>query len=245
MIVMSTMRGTALALMSLLTFAGCQRSVGTIPADTASSSAHAGAANPNHLPSLGDAQNKLEDLITQPASPFRLTYLKTGSDGYSCSYDVEVSPKGIKGKETLVRSPSKPNPPFDARTQVRDLDGSPIGSNSWRFIANDLLSSLGDDLQYASPGLRYVADESSGGFDTSHYDIDLANIAIRNQSLPVNAGLVTAASSSQQPKYYSIKGSAWIAKDDGRLVKAQYDRITTFSDGTKAALHYDLAVTKE
>jgi len=245
MIVMSMVRGTTLAVVSVLALAGCQRSVSTTPQETALPPVHPAVQNPDLPPSLGAAQAKLEDEITQPSSSFRLTYIKTGPDGYSCSYDVEVSSKGIRGKESLVRSQSNGGSLSHARAQVRDLDGTPIGSNSWRFIANDLLTSFGSDLQYVESGLRYIDDESVGGFETRRYDFNLADVSTANKSVPVNADLISLTSSLQQPKYYSFKGSAWIAKNEGRLVKAQYDHITTFNNGTKAAIHYDLATTKE
>jgi len=238
-------RGAVLGMVAILTFASCQRAGRRTVSDTPVPAERAVAQNPNPKQTLVDAQNKLEDVITQPASPFRLTYSKSGSDGYSLAYDVLISSAGIKGNERLLRPQASAATGSDTKPEVRALDGTPIGSNAWRFIANDLLTSFGSNLQYAGPGARYVGEESTGGFETRRYDFDLANVSAMNQDSPVNAGLVSNSKSSQQPKYYSFKGSAWVANDDGRLVKAQYDHITTFSNGTKAQIHYDLAISRE
>jgi hypothetical protein len=245
MMVVKAERCAALVLVSLLAVSGCHRTTTSNPQKREISNEQEMAQNPNGLPSLKDAQNKLEDAITQPASSFHLTYKKDGSDGYSCFYDVEISPAGIQGSERLVRPKSNAREIDDSTGEVRRLDGTPIGSNAWRFIANDLLSSLGSDLQYAETGLKYAEEESTGGFDTRRFDFDMTDIAAGNKAAPVNAGFVSNLSAAQQAKYYSFKGSAWIAKDNGRLVKAQYDHVSTFTDGAKASMHYDLSITKE
>jgi hypothetical protein len=244
-LVTNAVRCTALALVSLLGVLGCHRTAGASLPESPATQKQETAQNLSRLPSLKDAQNKLEDAIIQPASPFHLTYRKDMPDGYSCFYDVEISPTGIKGRERVVRQQAAANYISDSRSEIRALDGTPIGSNSWRFITNDLLTSLGSDLQYAEAGLKFAEDELSGGFDTRRYDFDLTDVEVGSKAVPVNAGLVSNSLPPQPPKYYSFKGSAWIAKDNGRLVKAQYDHVSTFANGSKALVHYDLSTTKQ
>lgn len=245
MIPTSVTRATVVAMVTVLTASSCQQIVRTSTQQTSSPAEHAAAQTPGLLPSLGDAQNKLEDVITQPSTTFRLRYSKSVSGGYSFWYDVEVSPTGIQGKEKLVRSQASASPDAGKTAEVRELNGTPIGSNSWRFIANDLLTSFGSDLQYAEPGLRYVGEESKGGFETRRYDFDLAHVPVADKTTPIHAGLVDKSSRSEEPKYHSLKGTAWIAKEDGRLVNVRYDHITTFADGTRVSIHYDLSITRE
>ena len=49
----------------------------------------------------------------------------------------------------------------------------------------------------------------------------------------------------RQTKDYNVKGSAWIAKDDGRMVKFSFDNIYTFSDGKTDSTHFEGTVTKK
>lgn len=46
-------------------------------------------------------------------------------------------------------------------------------------------------------------------------------------------------------KDYNVQGSGWIAKEDGRMVKFQYDSIMLFSDGENDVTHFEGLVTKK
>ena len=49
----------------------------------------------------------------------------------------------------------------------------------------------------------------------------------------------------RQTKDYNVKGSAWIAKDDGRMVKFSFDNIFTFGDGKIDSTHFEGTITKQ
>jgi hypothetical protein len=42
-----------------------------------------------------------------------------------------------------------------------------------------------------------------------------------------------------------VKGSTWLAKDDGPVLKFNYDYITMFSDGSQDISHHEGIVTKK
>jgi hypothetical protein len=49
----------------------------------------------------------------------------------------------------------------------------------------------------------------------------------------------------RQTKDYNVKGSAWISKDEARMVKFSFDNIYTFSDGKLESTHYEGTITKK
>ena len=53
------------------------------------------------------------------------------------------------------------------------------------------------------------------------------------------------AAGLRQTKDYNVKGSAWIAKEDGRMVRFRFDNIYTFADGKLDGTHFEGSVSKQ
>jgi NADPH-dependent 2,4-dienoyl-CoA reductase/sulfur reductase-like enzyme len=100
--------------------------------------------------------------------------------------------------------------------------------------------------------VKYVADEQVGGYDARRYDFDLSQLPAINRAGTVLGGrllggMVNNSTGGKQAvmKDYNVKGSVWLAKDDGRMVKFVYDYITTYSDGTQKTSHHEGLVSKK
>lgn len=192
---------------------------------------------------LQAAMNKLQDSLGKPAGPFHLSAKKSGSDGFTTQCEADVSPDGIVGKQTDFAPAMKVgNDAFPARTNVRELKGTPLGSPGWGYARGNIIGAyLNGHIGDAQEGVKYVGDEQTGGYEARHYDFDLANVDARIKKA-MNLG---NAMGLRQTKDFNMKGSAWIAKDDGRMVKFAYDTTFTFADGSTDTTHYEGTVTKK
>jgi len=202
------------------------------------------AANADDLPSLADAMDKLQSAMEKPSSPFHLSLKKVQSDGYSYQCEADVSSDGITGQQTDV-SPTTHigNEVFPASTKVRNLNGSPVGSSSWGIARTGILMAyMNGRIGDAQPGVKYVGEEQTGGYAARRYDFDLTGIeADAKKAMMIG----NSFGGGRQVKDYNVKGSAWVAKDDGRMVKFQFDSFMLFSDGENYTTHYDGVVTKK
>ncbi len=103
------------------------------------------------------------------------------------------------------------------------------------------MAYLNGHIRDAQPGVKYFGDESIGGFDARHYDFDLTGVDADIKK----AMEMGSAMGLRQAKNYNVKGSAWIAKDDGRMVKFSFDNVYTFSDGKIESTHYEGTIAKK
>lgn len=216
-----------------------------LPALTGCHSAHstqesdalpaAASSKANGLPDLRHSIELLGDTVKKPAFSFHLSFRKNRSDGSSFQYEADISPGGITGRSTLG-------------TFTQNWNGTPMGSSEWRGVAMAVLQPLPyDQLEEAQPGVKYAADESTGGYDAHRYDFDLGSVPASAKAgvlMGTNA-VGSIVGSGRKLKDYNVKGSAWIAKDDGHLVKTIYDYITVFDGGERDTTHYEVVATKK
>ncbi len=208
---------------------------------TASSNSN---SNSNDPPSLDGAMNQLQHAIEKPASPFHISFKKVRSDGFSYQCEADVSADGITGQQTEVSPATKLDKDvFPASTQVRTLTGTPLGSLAWGIVrTNIFMAYLNGHIGDAQQGMKYVGEEQTGGYDARRYDFDLANVSSDAKKA---LQLASTFGGGRQLKDYNVKGSAWLSKDDGRMVKFQYDSTMLFSDGENNTTHYEGIVTKK
>ena len=194
---------------------------------------------------LADAMDKLEKAIEKPASPFHISFEKRDSDGFSYHCEADVSSQGIFGKQTDV-SPTTHvgSEVFPASTRVRELKGAPFGSPDWSMVRTGIvLTFMNGHIGDAQAGVRYVADESAGGYDARRYNFDLTGVSSDAKTAMTMGN--TLMPGERQLKGYNVKGSAWIAKSDGRIVKFNFDSIMLFSNGEDSTTHYEGVVSKK
>lgn len=197
--------------------------------------------NSNSTPGLQGAMGKLLASIEKPAAPFHVSFKKIAPGGFSYATEADVSSDGITGKETdLVPNTQV----FPASAKVRDINGVPLGGSSWgRERTTMAMAYLNGHIGDAQEGAKYVGDEQVGGFDTRRYDFDLTDI--NSDSKKAMVGGSSFAPGVRKLKDYNVKGSGWIANEDGRMVKFQYDSIMLFSDGENDVTHFEGLVTKK
>lgn len=201
-------------------------------------------AKKSDLGDLQAAMDKLQDSLGKPAAPFHVAFKKSGSDGFTTECEADVSAEGIIGKQTdFAPATTVGTDSFPAHTNVRELQGTPIGTPEWGYARGNIIGAyLNGHIGDAQEGVKYIGDEQTGGYESRHYDFDLANV---DATIKRAMNLGNAMPGMRQTKDFNMKGSAWIAKDDGRMVKFQYDTIYTFADGKTDTTHFEGVVTKK
>jgi hypothetical protein len=235
-----------LSMVCILQFAACTSSKPKLAGDAgqgSSGSTRAMAATRPGLPSLADALAKLTDAIEKPASSFHLSLKKSESSGLQYECEADVSSTGIVGRQTDHSPEVKMGTDvFPANTRVRQLSGRPPGSLSWSTVRGGIeMTYLSGHIGDAQEGVKYAGDVETGGYQTLRYDFDLAGI---DATIKRAMGVGNAVGAGRQVKEFNIKGSAWIAKDSGEMVKFEYDTIYGFSNGESETIHYDGAMSK-
>ena len=235
-----------LSVVFILQFAACTSSKPKITADASertSTSVRASATTKPGLPNLADAMERLTNAIEKPASPFHLSLKKSESSGLQYECEADVSSTGIVGRQTDHSPEVKMGTDvFPANSRVRQLSGTPPGSLNWSTVRGGIeMTYLSGHIGDAQEGVKYAGDAQTGGYDAQRYDFDLAGI---DATIKRGMGVGNAVGAGRQVKAFNIKGSAWIAKDSGEMVKFQYDTIYSFSNGESETIHYDGAVSK-
>ncbi|HTM35914.1 MAG TPA: hypothetical protein VL156_04145 [Terriglobales bacterium] len=229
----------AFVMLSLVTFTACK-------SRTTASSPNARVAAPKPASKEDDLQaamDKLEESIHKPAESFHASFKKSGSDGFSYECQAEISSSGITGQQIDNNPATKfGTDVFPANTRTRQLNGTPYGSPAWQTVYGGIsMAYLNGHIGDAQPGVKYFGDEQSGGYDARRYDFDLTGVdANIKKAMEMGNSL-----GMRQTRDYNVKGSAWIAKNDGRMVKFSFDNIYTFNDGKIESTHYEGIITKE
>jgi hypothetical protein len=229
----------ACALLSLVLLWAC---TSTPVGHRSSSPPKTESARPNNDADLQAAMDKLQESIHKPSAAFHGSFKKSTSDGFSYECEAEISSSGITGQQTNNNPTTKiGDDVFPANTRTRQLNGTPYGSPDWQTTYGGIsMTYLNGHIGDAQPGVKYAGDEQIGGYDARHYDFDLTGM-----DAPIKSAMVVGnAVGLRQTKDYNVKGSAWIAKDDGRMVKFSFDNIYTFSDGKIESTHYEGAIKK-
>jgi len=212
-------------------------------------------ASGSAMPDLAGAMTRLGDSIQKPTSSLHVSFKKASSDGFTYSLEADVSPHSVTGQETDTRPQSKTGSMESGGTTVFPRNATGVGTPQWVTTAGAIelayLNPTMNGMRDAQAGMKYVGDEQTGGYEARRYDFDLAS-APASAKLPTLLagkwlGSVASGVTGKRVmlKDYNIKGSAWLAKDDGRMVKFQYDYISMFDNGTQNVTHYEGIVTKK
>jgi len=210
-------------------------------------------ASASGMPSLPEAMDKMGAVILKPTSSFHLSFKKVSSDGTSYSLEEDVTPGSLTGQETQVAPKTRMENMEVGGTQVFPRNAT-AGTHDWQMTVSAIEMAYlnGMDIRDAQPGMKYIGEEEAGGYDARRYDFDLANVPVSERAGTLLGakwlGSVVNGATGQKGatlQDFNIKGSAWIAKDDGRMVRFQYDNISMFSDGSQKILHHEGIVTKK
>lgn len=199
--------------------------------------------SPGNNSDLQDAMDKLQNSIEKPSAPFHGSFKKSNSDGFSYECEADISPSGITGQQTDNNPETRMGTDvFPANTRTRQLNGTPYGSPDWQATYGGIVMAyLNGHIRDAQPGVKYVGDEETGGYAAHRYNFDLTGV-----DADIKKAMVMGNALGQRhTKDYNVKGAAWIAKDDGRMVKFSFDNIYTFSDGKIDSTHYEGLIAKK
>jgi hypothetical protein len=208
-----------------------------------SGKAKSSLAKPGNPDDLQAAMDKLQASLEKPAAPFHASFKKSGVNGFSYQCEADVSADGILGQQTDFSPATEVGSDvFPASTRSRELNGTPYHSQTWYTVYGGIsMTFLNGHIRDAQPGVKYAGDEQIGGYDARRYDFDLTGVDAdikKAMTLGNAAGL-------RQTKDYNVKGSAWIAKEDGRMVRFRFDNIYTFADGKLDGTHFEGSVCKK
>jgi hypothetical protein len=236
---------TVLAL-ALAGMTGCSSKLSQPESNPKSAPPASTSTAPNGMPYLAEAMDKLQTSLEKPAAPFHVSFKKARSDGFSYACEADVSSAGIVGEQTDVAPETKlGTDTFPAHTDTKKINGAPPGSQDWNFARTTIaLAYLNGHIGDAQEGVKAAGEETVGGYAARRYDFDIANLDTVSKRA-MTLGNAAYGSGGRHLNDYNVKGSAWIAKDDGRMVKFQFDSIMAFSDGEKDTTHYEGAVTKK
>ncbi len=206
----------------------------------------------NGEPYLPDAMDKMGQAIMKPASSFHLSFKKTNSDGSSYSLEEDVTPGSMTGQETQVTPKTQMGGMEMGGTHVFPRNAT-AGTHGWVMTVNAIeLAYLNPmDIRDAQSTVKLVGDEQVGGYDARRYDFDLSQAPASDKAGTLLAGkwlggvVNNATGGHVVMKDYNVKGSVWVAKDDGRMVKFSYDYITIFTDGSQKISHHEGTVTRK
>ena len=119
------------------------------------------------------------------------------------------------------------------------MRGSPVGSADWSVAKGAIVTAyLNAHIADAQEAAKYVDEELTGSFASRRYDFDLAEARATTRDFPI------ALHQGRQVKDYNMKGSVWIAKDTGVMVRFDLETAMVFLNGEEYTTHYAGRVTK-
>jgi len=226
------------ALVALLLLSGCRASM---PSEAKNTVADAKSAA---VPPLAEAMAKLGDSIRKPASSFHVSFAKSDTNGTSYKCDADISPTLITGTQTAVQPVvTMGSATIPASTTVTPLNVAIADTSDWNRTATTMqLAYLNGHIGDGQAGVRAAGEEMKGGFDTRRFDLDLASAPANAKAAILMAGNLMGG--TRRLVDYNVKGSAWVCKEDGRMVKFSFDYSMKFSNGETDTTHYEGEVSR-
>ena len=180
---------------------------------------------------LTRAALQLQGMVKNPPGPFHVSFTesssKSSSDQHVVSTEGDVTPATIDYTESETEhGQTSTNTKHVARTQMSEMQLDmhfmlPVPWHGELFAAGDATKPAGS--------------ESVNGYDTMKYSIDTADEPPAEKA---------TFSKMMLDKDYKIVGTAWVAKDNGALVKYVIDMEENGKDGGVKRTHFEGNVTK-
>lgn len=170
----------------------------------------------------------LQQMIKNPTGPFHLSFMERSSDRDASSVEADVTPAAIDfTKHETMAGQTSTTTKHLARAQVSemDIDFGVMGPVPWH-----------GELVAAQDATKPADAERVNGYNTMKYAIDTANEPAAQKA----AFLALMA-----VKDYKIAGSAWVATDNGCLVKYAIVLEQDGKDGNVKRTHFEGNVTKK
>ena len=194
------------------------------PACSSGSSSNA-ETSPSKI-DLTRAALRLQEMVKNPPGPFHVSFSETSSksssDQHVMSTEGDVTPTTVDYTE-------------------RETEHGQTSTNT-KHVARGQMSEMELDMQFMVPvpwhgeliaakdATRPAGTESVNGYDTLKYSIDTANEPPAEKA---------TFSKMMLDKDYKITGTAWVAKDNGALVKWAIDMDENGKDGSVKRTHFE------
>ncbi len=190
---------------------------------------------------VGDGLTRLSDSISKPQAAFHFSYQsrenlnpkfpsQAGSKPEVGTVEVEadIAPDQIAVSETRGGK----------RTETKANKSDPMFEMAKLPVLGSLLGPT-FPLAFAGPTARFAGSDTVGGVVADKYDMDTTTADATTQAGIAMAGAMLGG----KVKINSVKGSAWLDKSSGRLVKFTVDTDLRTQDGQSWQEHYQAVVT--
>ncbi|MGH9730354.1 MAG: hypothetical protein ACRD4A_01540 [Candidatus Acidiferrales bacterium] len=181
---------------------------------------------PNRFSPTG-ASVCLQQMIKNPPGPFHVSFAERSAGQDASSVEADVTPAGIDyTKHETSAGQTSTDTKHLARAQVTEME-----------VDFDLMKPVPwhGELVAAQDAAKSAGAESVNGYNTIRYSIDTANEPAARKATFLSLMAV---------KDYKIVGSAWVATDNGCLVKYAIDLEQDGKYGNVKRTHFEGDVTK-
>lgn len=190
---------------------------------------------------VGDGLTLLSKSIDKPQAAFHFSYQsrenlnprfpsQAGSKLEMGTVEVEadITPDDVAVSETRGGK----------KTETKANKSDPMFGLAKLPVLGSLLGAT-FPLAFASPTARFAGSDTVGGAAADKYDMDTSTADAATQTGIAMAGAMLGGKVSIK----SVKGSAWLEKSSGRLVKFNVDTDLSTQDGQSWQEHYEAVVT--
>lgn len=220
--------------------AGCQSKAGPSSGFSAPLSGHSSGAQDSKK--VSDGIKLLMDSIDKPQAPLHFSYQATEN----------VNPKFPMTNGELPRlgpvsveadiSPDEVSVTENRDGKQSEAKGSKSDAGAYGLAKLGVLGCMLDvtfPFAYAGPTAAAAGSDSVGGVATDKYDMDTTTANASTQAaMAMLGGMLNG-----KLKVKSVKGSAWLEKSTGRLVKFDLSTELSMQDGHSWDEHYQVTVT--
>jgi hypothetical protein len=210
-------------------------------AGPAMTGAQAGSQTPARI--ISNASKLVMDGINKPTAPMHLSY--SGQENINPNFPTTAGSKPQVGPLLIQAdvAPAKVSVTTTTGTTKQTLAGDSTNVMNMANARMQLVMALlpaNITLAFGSAAAQPAGSESVGAVSADRYDVNTATASPSAQ-----AGFQAAAAMfGRQEKVQSVKGSVWVDKATGRLVKMSLDTQLTDTLGDKWTEHREMLVTE-
>jgi hypothetical protein len=224
--------------------AGCQKSAGTASGPSSGFSVplsgHSGRAQDSKK--VTDGMKRLMDSFEKPDAPFHFSY--QAKENVNPKFPMQAGELPKLGPVTVEADVSSDDVSVTEnrngkQTQSKAGKSDAAGYGLAKLGVMSCMLEVTFPFAYAGPTAQSAGTDAVGGVTTDKYDMDTTTADASTQAaLAMLGGMFNG-----KVKIKSVKGSAWLEKSSGRLVKFNLDTDMSTQDGHSWQEHYEAVAT--
>jgi hypothetical protein len=233
-------------LAATLALAGCGKKASDTGTPATGSTAAATAAAPGSVDRFNKAGGLLLEALTKPADSFHFSF-----KGQMNTNHEWPRVAGSKPRVEPVTLEADISPDLVALTTVKD--GKPVTSTAkkgdnmdWAMMPMVFLGPMTEanmSMAFASPAAHLAGTETVNGFDAEKYEFNTATAGPTEKTAIEAAKKMLGKMLNAALEYGDIKGTTWVDKATGRMVKFNIDNQVHDKAGNSCAQHVEGEVT--